>query len=501
MFGARLIRPVALAVAALAGASARADFDDFRGLWISRFEYNDNSTASVRDRINSAADLGITDIFWQVRGKADAYYHSNFESPAEGWSQAIDPLQEAIDTAHSRGVKLHAWLNTMPIWRDSSQPTDGSHIFFNSDPSFRVTDINGNVETLVGGSSSFSGSYARVNHVLPEVQTHIANVANDLATNYDVDGIHLDYIRWLGPSGGSSEGFRPDWDYLPHDDYSHQLYFADTGLDGADGSTFSKRESYRDWVQGRVTDLVELVGDTVDQAEIDEGREIKLSAAVWNNPTTAERDYMQDYRDWLSRDLLDIAIPMVYLRQSNNHLLDGFLNDIFATPTNSEVSIGLGTYLHTAAEGGVGETIDQIQRVYDDGRADSLTFFSWGSLLNGSSLNNQRAAAVAQWYEETFGVEGDLNGDGLVDAADYTVWRDAFEGALDPSGDVNGDGLVDRTDYDLWSAAYGESAGATATSIPEPTGLVVCLGLLAHLSAARLHQNRHFSALRIRVTR
>ncbi|MEQ8847496.1 family 10 glycosylhydrolase [Botrimarina sp.] len=474
---------------AVAPSCARAEFDDFRGLWISRFEYNDNSSADIRNKINAAADLGITDVIWQVRGKADAYYQSAHESPAEGWNQAIDPLQVAIDTAHARGVKLHAWLNTMPLWRDTTQPSDPSHIYYNSDPSFRVTDSGGAVEQTVGGSSSFSGGYSRINHVLPEAQQHISNVVQDIATNYAVDGIHLDYIRWLGP-GDAGDGFRPDWDYLPHDPYSHQLYFNDTGQDASDGSTFAKREAYRDWVQGRITDLVELVGDTVDNAELATGRQIDLSAAVWNNPTTAERDYMQDYRDWLSRDLLDIAIPMVYLRQSNSHLLDNFLDDIFSTPTNSQVSIGLGTYLHTPAEGGVDETLRQVQEVYDDGRADSLTFFSWRSLLDGSSLSSQRAAALVQWYEDTFVLEGDYNDDGLVDAADYTLWRDTFLQFGDLPADGNGDGFIGNADYDLWAANYGASA-ANAATIPEPAAvaLLAALGLAPRWAGGRPLRN------------
>ena len=395
-------------------------FGDFRGMWISRFDYNEDSASSIQGMINNAADMGITDVIWQVRGKADAYYNSNFETPAEDWQQLIDPLQVALDTAHARGVKLHAWINSMPIWRDTAQPNDPNHIFYNSDPSFRVTDINGVVESLPGGSSSFSGSYARVNHVLPEVQAHLNNVVNDIATNYDVDGVHLDYIRWLGPTD-SGDSFRPDWDFLPHDSYSHQLYFNETGQNGADGSTFAKRDAYRDWVRDKVTELVTSIGQTVDSAEVSEGRNIELSAAVWNNPTTAENEYLQDYRTWLEQDLLDIAIPMVYLRQSNRQLMQPFLNDIFSTPTNSHVSIGLGTYLHdgSASNGGVEQTISQMQQVYDDGRADSLTFFAYGSMFGGA-LDEARRQAVIDWYEALDGGGdpgpggGDLDPDAFV---------------------------------------------------------------------------------------
>lgn len=457
-----------LGVYLVSGPACAETFDDFRGLWISRFEYNEDSTVDIQNKINNAADMGITDVFWQVRGKADAYYFSNHETPAEGWQQNIDPLQVAINQAQQRGVKLHAWLNTMPIWRDSAAPSDPNHIFYNSNPSFRVSDINGAVETLVNGSSSFSGSYARVNHVLPEVQTHLNNVANDLATNYDVDGIHLDYVRWLGPSD-QSDSFRPDWDYLPHDAYSHQLYLDATGLDGANGSTFGRRQAYRDWVQSRVTDLVTSIGQTVDAAEVTEGREIQLSAAVWNNPTTAENTYLQDYRTWLEQDLLDIAVPMVYLSQSNRNLMAGFLDDIFQAQTNTDISIGLGSYLHTGGtSGGVSETISQMQQVYDDGRADSLTFFSYGSLLNGSSLSNERRDAVVAWYDSLVAVDPPGPGGNLAPEATLISGFDApgdegyFASSITAGGQttIDGSSSADQTD-----AMHHEGSGSQLLDI------------------------------------
>lgn len=390
-----------LALTPPVAAESPDPFGQSRGLWISRFEYNPNVASSITQKFADAASLGITDVYWQVRGKSDRYYNSaaGLETAAENWNGALDPLQTAIDAANLYAIKVHAWMNTMPIWRDTTQPNDSNHIWYNTDPSFRVTDINGNVESLPGGSSSFSGNYARVNHVLPEVQSHIQAVAADIATNYDVAGIHLDYVRWLGPSD-SGDDFRPDWDFLPHDQASHDLYFQETGAQGGVGNTFSQRQAYRDWVQGKITELVSGVKAVVDVVETQKSSTIELSAAVWNNPTTAENTYLQDYRTWIEQELLDVAIPMVYLSNSNSNLLDGFLNDIFnfAGPSQTEISIGLGTYLHTTSGGGVNETISQIQRVYNDGRADNLTFFSHGSLFSGS-LNQQRGQAVKAWYD------------------------------------------------------------------------------------------------------
>jgi subtilisin-like proprotein convertase family protein len=58
---------------------------------------------------------------------------------------------------------------------------------------------------------------------------------------------------------------------------------------------------------------------------------------------------------------------------------------------------------------------------------------------------------------------GDYNGDGVVDGADYTVWRDNLggDGAAGIPGDGSGpvagvpDGVVDELDYELWQANFG----------------------------------------------
>ncbi|MEN0111463.1 MAG: hypothetical protein AAF805_12140 [Planctomycetota bacterium] len=72
---------------------------------------------------------------------------------------------------------------------------------------------------------------------------------------------------------------------------------------------------------------------------------------------------------------------------------------------------------------------------------------------------------------------GDFNLDGFVDAADYTLWRDAATGYL--VADSNGDGGVDAFDYVVWINRFGDSAGVAAGSatggalVPEPAGVTL----------------------------
>ncbi len=85
---------------------------------------------------------------------------------------------------------------------------------------------------------------------------------------------------------------------------------------------------------------------------------------------------------------------------------------------------------------------------------------------------------------------GDYNGDGTVDAADYTVWRDSLgQSGDDLAADGDGDGTVDAADYDLWKTHYGEtSASGDLATVPEPTALTLAIALGGVLLATRQRQ-------------
>lgn len=84
------------------------------------------------------------------------------------------------------------------------------------------------------------------------------------------------------------------------------------------------------------------------------------------------------------------------------------------------------------------------------------------------------------------GIRGDYNSDGVVDAADYTLWRDQQNTTgLLRSADGDFDGVVNGADYAVWATHYGapQSLSNTAVSIPEPAA--AALALLAAASVIR----------------
>ena len=99
-------------------------------------------------------------------------------------------------------------------------------------------------------------------------------------------------------------------------------------------------------------------------------------------------------------------------------------------------------------------------------------------------------------------ISGDYNGNGVVDAADYTLWRNTRNQFVEAGAGADGDrdGRIGQADYFIWKRFFGQrivrTAGsgavlATATSggaqsIPEPTGaLLLILAGFSLLSVAR----------------
>jgi Glycosyl hydrolases family 25/Dockerin type I domain len=71
-------------------------------------------------------------------------------------------------------------------------------------------------------------------------------------------------------------------------------------------------------------------------------------------------------------------------------------------------------------------------------------------------------------------LQGDYNGDGVVDSGDYTACRDAQgQTGLGLAADGNEDGVVNAADLTIWAAQYGKTAAATAESIPEPASFAL----------------------------
>jgi hypothetical protein len=100
------------------------------------------------------------------------------------------------------------------------------------------------------------------------------------------------------------------------------------------------------------------------------------------------------------------------------------------------------------------------------------------------------------FFATTPGLAGDFNFDGIVNAADYTVWRNSLGTEVSPfqGADATGDGLVTQDDYTVWKNSFGLtlSSGAASGSqaVPEPASVVLFAGVLLSVVGGRHHSAR-----------
>jgi hypothetical protein len=116
----------------------------------------------------------------------------------------------------------------------------------------------------------------------------------------------------------------------------------------------------------------------------------------------------------------------------------------------------------------------------------SLTFRFDSSDRTGTYLNTPAYAALDNLVL-SLPLTGDYNGDGRVDAADYTVWRNTLNSTDNLAADGNNSGQVDTDDYLVWKQAYASRSVVLAApaSIPEPAWAMSLFALCLVFPAVR----------------
>ncbi|MCP4591492.1 MAG: family 10 glycosylhydrolase [bacterium] len=264
----------------------------WRSIWITRYDYK---TAEQVERIvDKCADAGFNALLFQVRGNGTAFYNSSFEPWADelgGSDPGFDPLELACRKAHERGMQLHAYVNVMPAWRGTKPPANPEQLY-NKRPEWFWYDQYGNRQ----GLSSF---YVSLNPCWPEVRTYIVDVFEEIVRDYDIDGLHLDYIRFPDEPPATPRG--TDIDY-PHDERT-LAYFRDA----SGGTPQEHPEAWKQWRADQVSTLVADIHDMIQKTK----PEVVLSAAVGSIRERA-LSHHQDSYTWIEAGSIDAMLLMNY---------------------------------------------------------------------------------------------------------------------------------------------------------------------------------------------
>lgn len=340
-----------------------------RAVWLSRFEFTPQAysatyqKAYLQKAIEQLKDAHFNMLIFQVRGQADAFYRSNFEPWSDrltgtlGQNPGWDPLQYVIDLAHQNSIELHAWINVFPCWKGNSLPGESTprHLYLEH-PDWICCDPQGIPMPYNGGA------YATLSPGIPEVREYLINICLDLVINYDIDGLHFDYIRY------------PDRQYS-HDPISDYL-FSDPIIGNPAGLN---RE---DWQREQVNKFIREVYDAVTEIK----PMLKVSAAVigkYNYPSVSWDGYnacYQDGKQWTAEGKIDFLAPMMYwpIGQINPWApFEVLARDwMFNNANERHLYGGIGAYKNPTNFPEIAAEIDTLRKILAHGEV----FFSFGSL-------------------------------------------------------------------------------------------------------------------------
>lgn len=391
---------------------------EYRGLWVSRFEWPRSTESATKARldeiIGAMASANFNALFLQVRGAMDCFY----PSPNEPWAKetfnyqprSYDPMAYAISRCHALGLEFHAYINTHAITQGTAIPNipagSPQHPFHRwGDPrssvpekrSWVMHNNNGLPQPLGTGEENYNWAAPGVPAFMQWTREQVMYVAE----NYNVNGVHFDRIRFSGQGS--------------YDPISLQR--------SASGSRANPNNlSFRNWQRDQVTRLLNDMYGAV--AEVNYNRPpgkpyVQVSTAPFRGKSQQE-SVNQMLGDWSGLGAQDFFVPQVYT--STISAFNTALDSNFPLASDRFVVAGLGA----SYTGTFQMLMDQVASARNRG-AKGHVIFSYTS-FNGSDLAtfgqtmhpNKASTPPLPWietptYSTIVGTVHDVSNNGLLD--------------------------------------------------------------------------------------
>lgn len=268
----------------------------------------------ILDRLQAA---GINTVLFQARIRSTTAYPSAIEpwdgafTGKAGVGPTYDPLRLAVEECHKRHMELHAWVVAFPVCKVATERQLGKRALPRQHPEL----------------CRKCGDQWIMDPGVPETADYIAEICAEIVRNYDVDGIHLDYIRY--PEKGIA------WN------------------DRATFKKYGKGQSLAEWRRANVTRVVKRIHDTVKAirpwvkmscSPVGKYADLpRQSSYGWN----ARDAVSQEAQEWLKDGLMDMLFPMMYF--DGVHFYP-FAQDWQEHSAGRPVAPGLGIYFLSPKE-------------------------------------------------------------------------------------------------------------------------------------------------------
>jgi uncharacterized lipoprotein YddW (UPF0748 family) len=311
-----------------------------RGVWVHVLDDVLLSRASIARMLDTVVAGGGNTVVVEVARRYDAYYASGFlpRGNDPGFEPGLDVLAEVAAGARQRGLSVHAWYTAMPAWTpETARTPDPPNWTFVQ----HGRDVAPADSWVTYSSAGEPLDFLDPGH--PAVQDLVVATAAELAA-YDVDAVHLDYLRYPGADSG----------YNP---VALGRFQAETGRTDVPAPTDPQ---FGDWRRQQTTDVLRRVRQAVQAVDPTVG--ISAALIAWGDGPAAGRSFeqtpawtqvFQPWPQWMAEGLLDVAMPMLYFRESRHagyhRNWTGFVAGL-RQATGVQVAPGQGSWLNSVDE-------------------------------------------------------------------------------------------------------------------------------------------------------
>ncbi len=305
-----------------------------RAVWLHGSLFEDKqkeATQHLEELLDKYSEIGINTIF--------CYYTMMYQHNRE-W----DYLEVLLTEAHQRNIKVHS--NFCPGQKVKLEGEIKEH------PEWLIRGKKGEI-------------YLNLNLANPEAREYIKRQIKE-ALKYDINGIHLDYIRFP-----INQGFS-------YDKATCEAFKKVSGYSPFDGKFDSGSMIWCEWLKWnaeQVTILVSEIKVIIDKS----GKDVLLGVDVFADGDAAKILIGQDWKLWAEEGLVDIICPMQY---TNN--VDMFRRSVkeAVKVTKGKCLIYPGIACHSSHNTNTPEGVVQEIIVAREEGADGITFFSGTSLTD-----------------------------------------------------------------------------------------------------------------------
>ena len=279
---------------------------EVRGMWLDRGTIvKAKSEADLAKIFDRMAIAGINTVFFETLNSSYTIYPSKVAPQQNPLVKGWDPLKAAVKLAHERGMELHAWVWTFAAVNQRHNtilnlPRNYIGPVLSRHPDWAATDHE-------GSRFHYSSGKIFLDPANPEVRSYLLSLVTEIATDYQVDGIHLDYIRYpfQSPTGKMTYGYGTA---------AREQFKAQTGYDPMQLDPY--HPLWSKWTEFRIEQVDSFVA-TVSQNLQQLRPELTLSTAVFPMPKRERlAKIQQNWENWVSKEWIDLLMPMTYAKDS-----------------------------------------------------------------------------------------------------------------------------------------------------------------------------------------